>query len=174
MSNGRSWVAAPTPGGCGAHGKRMLTKAHVARSYTGLVTRASARQERYQILAAILAIRFPEKAPEFLVYQASIVRAERNYEGCQWVLYDRQYRREALARRDLNWSVPDTRLYNKAFTGRARAIPMCSYYLSDDHLANNCPVNPGATSNGMDLTPIIRVLACRSHAEISMRASAGG
>ena len=48
--NGRSWVAAPTPGRCGAHGKRMLTKAHVARSYTGLVTRASARQERYQLL----------------------------------------------------------------------------------------------------------------------------
>ncbi len=110
------------------------------------VTSISLWLERFSVMAAILAIRFPEKAPEFLAYQASIVRAERNYEGCQWVLYDRQYRREALARRDLNWSVPNTRLYNEAFTGRARAIPRCSYCLSDDHLANNCPVNPGATS----------------------------
>jgi len=34
-------------------------------------------------MAAILAARFPEKAPELLVYQATIIRAERNYEGKQ-------------------------------------------------------------------------------------------
>ena len=50
----------------------------------------------------------------FTYHQASIVRAERNYEGNRWVVYDRQYRREALARKDLNWSMPDSRLYNKA------------------------------------------------------------
>ena len=56
-------------------------------------------------------------------YQASIVRAARNFEGTAWVAYDRQYRRKALARRDLNWSQPNSRLYNEAFTGRAKAIP---------------------------------------------------
>ena len=56
--------------------------------------------------------------------------------------YDRRYRRDALARKDLNWSVPDPRLYNEAFTGRARAIPRCSYCLDDDHHFNNCPKNP--------------------------------
>ncbi len=110
------------------------------------VTSISLWLERFSIMAAILATRFPEKAPEFLAYQASIVRAERNYEGCQWVLYDRQYRREALARRDLNWSVPNTRLYNEAFTGRARVIPRCSYCLGDDHLVGSCPVNPASVS----------------------------
>jgi len=39
------------------------------------------------------------------------------------VVYDRQYRRVALALKDLNWSVPNVRLYNEAFTGRARAGP---------------------------------------------------
>ncbi len=49
----------------------------------------------------------------------ALVTAERNYEGKQWVAYDRQYHREALSRKDLNWSVPGPRLYNEAFTGRA-------------------------------------------------------
>ena len=49
-----------------------------------------------------------------------------------------------------NWSVLNVRLYNEAFTGRARAIPRCSYRaiprcsycLRDDHAAFACPSNP--------------------------------
>ena len=63
-------------------------------------------------MVAILSARFPEKAPELLAYQATIIRAERNYEGKQWVAYDK-----ALMRRGLNLSIPDSRLYNEAFTG---------------------------------------------------------
>ncbi len=61
------------------------------------VTEISQWLERYSLVAAILSTRFPEKAPELFAYQRSIVRVERNYEGKQWVAYDRQYRREALA-----------------------------------------------------------------------------
>ena len=60
-------------------------------------------------MAAVLATRFPEKAPELFAYQATIARAERNCEGKCWVSYD-QFQREALARKDLNWSVTDPRL----------------------------------------------------------------
>ena len=98
--------------------------------------------ERFAVMAAIITSRFPDKAPELFAYMATIVRAERNYEGKQWVAYDRRYRREALARKDLNWSVPDPRLYNEAFTGRARAIPRCTYCLQDDHTVASCPRNP--------------------------------
>lgn len=73
--------------------------------------------ERFSLMAAVLCTKFPHKAGEFLAYQASIIRAERNYEGKRWVAYDRQYHRQALARQDLNWSVTDARLYNEAFTG---------------------------------------------------------
>ena len=90
-------------------------------------------------MAAIIATRFPHKAPELFAYQATIVRAERNYEGKRWVAYDRQ---EALARRDLDWSVTDSRLYNEAFTGRARAIARCAVCLQDDDAASQCPRNP--------------------------------
>ena len=74
--------------------------------------------ERYSLMAAVLCSKFLDKAGELFAYQASIVRAKRNYEGKRWVAYDRQYRREALARKDLNWSITDPRLYNEAFTGR--------------------------------------------------------
>ncbi len=90
-------------------------------------------------MAALLSQRFPAKAPELFVYLATIVRAERNYEAGRWAAYDRQYRHEALARKSLDWSVPDPRLYNEAFTGRAKAIPRCAMCLMDDHQAHSYP-----------------------------------
>ena len=98
--------------------------------------------EKYSVMAALLASRFPEKASELFAYQASIIRAERNFEDRRWVAYDRCYRREALSQRNLDWSVPNARLYNEAFTGRARAIPRCSFCLQEDHVAQSCPRNP--------------------------------
>jgi hypothetical protein len=93
-------------------------------------------------MAAVICSRFPDKAPEMFAYLGTIVRAERNYEGQRWVTYDRQFRREALANKNLNWSVTDSRLYNEAFTGRAKAIARCSYCLQDDHADAYCPNNP--------------------------------
>ena len=98
--------------------------------------------EKYSVMAALLASRFPEKAPELFAYQASIVRAERNFDDRRWVAYDRCYRREALSQKNLDWSVPNARLYNEAFTGRARAVPRCSFCLQEDHISQACPRNP--------------------------------
>ena len=85
--------------------------------------------ERYSLMASMLATRFPEKAPELFAYQATIAWAERNHERKRRVSYDHQFQRETLARKDLNCSVTDPRLYNKAFTGRARAIARCPFCL---------------------------------------------
>ena len=53
-------------------------------------------------LASVLTSKHPTKAAEMWAYQSTIIRAARNYEGTAWVAYDRQYCREALARKDLN------------------------------------------------------------------------
>jgi len=50
-------------------------------------------------MAAILSQRFPQKAPELLAHLAMIVHSERNFESHHWVMYDRKFRREALARK---------------------------------------------------------------------------
>ena len=70
---------------------------------------------------------------------ATVVRAERNYESGRWVTYDRQFRRQALARKSLDWSVTDPRLYSEAFTGRAKSIPRCSTCLE---MTTSPPASP--------------------------------
>jgi hypothetical protein len=94
------------------------------------------------LMAVLLVTRFPEKGPELWAYQTTILRAAHNYEGSNWVAYDRQFRRDKLARKDLNWSSPNVRLYNEAFTGRAKTIPRCPHCLCEDHAGANCPDNP--------------------------------
>lgn len=98
--------------------------------------------ECYARMAALLVTRFPDKAPELWAYQTTIMRAAHNYEGANWVAYDRQFRRDMLARKDLNWSTPNPRLYSEAFTGRAKIIPRCQHCLSEDHSTALCPHNP--------------------------------
>lgn len=98
--------------------------------------------EKYSVMAAVLAQRFPEKAPELFAYQAHMIRCERNYQSQQWVAYDRRFRKEALAAKSLDWSIPNQRLFQEAFTGRAKDIPRCTYCLEDDHLTAACPSNP--------------------------------
>ena len=106
------------------------------------ITDLSQWLEKYSVMAAALAQRFPEKAPELFAYQAHIIRCERNYQRQQWVAYDRRFRKEALALKSLDWSMPNQRLFQEAFTGRAKDIPRCSYCLEDDHVAAACPSNP--------------------------------
>ena len=93
-------------------------------------------------MAAVLSTRFQEKAPELFTYQASIIRAEQNFDDGRWVVYGCCYRREALAQKHLNWSIPNPHLYNKAFTGRAKTIPRCSFCLQEDHATRHYLHNP--------------------------------
>lgn len=106
------------------------------------ITNLNIWHECYGKMVAILCTRFPEKSPELWAYQSSIIRAARNYETGAWVAYDRQYRREALAAKILNWSTPNHQLYSEAFTGQVKIISRCSICLSNAHLANQCPSNP--------------------------------
>ncbi|KAL5459763.1 hypothetical protein EMCRGX_G033134 [Ephydatia muelleri] len=73
--------------------------------------------EGFAQLASVLTTKHPTKSAELWAYQSAIIRAARNFEGTAWVAYDRQFRREALARKDLNWSVTNSRLNSEAFTG---------------------------------------------------------
>ena len=98
--------------------------------------------ECYARMTALLVTRFPQKGPELWAYQSTIVKAAHNYEGSNWVAYNRQFRRDMLARKHLNWSVPNARLYNEAFTGRAKCILRCPHCLGDDHTASSCSLNP--------------------------------
>ncbi len=131
------------------------------------ITNISRWVEGFSVMAAILNLRYPEKATEFLVYQALIVRSERNYEGHQRVLYDRQFRREALARQDLNWSVVNSRLYSETFTGRAKAIPRCPHCLSDDHMQTTCIRNLSNIAVAAGI-PLPALTQCPAHVAMAI------
>ena len=102
----------------------------------------------------MLVSRFPEKKPELWAYQSTILNAAHSYEVATWVAYDRQFRREMLARKDLNWSVPNSRLYNEAFTGRAKLMQRCQHCLSEDHGSTGCPQYPNPMLVGWFHPPV--------------------
>ena len=54
------------------------------------------------MMAATLVTSFFKRAPELFAYQVH----HKNYESGRWVAYDQHFRREALARKDLNWLKP--------------------------------------------------------------------
>ena len=95
---GDIWVDDPAPSDTGNQPRRLTRKPPVTDIKVWL--------ECYARMAAILATRFPLKAPELWAYQSTIVKAAHNYEGANWVAYDCQFRRDTLARKDLNWSRP--------------------------------------------------------------------
>ena len=45
--------------------------------------------ECYRRMATLTSTRFPDKAPELWAYQSTIWRAAHNYDGANWVAYDR-------------------------------------------------------------------------------------
>ena len=73
--------------------------------------------ECYGCMAAVLTARFSQKAPELWAYQTTILHAAHAYKGANWVAYDRLFRREMCAKKDLNWSVPNLRLYSQVSWG---------------------------------------------------------
>ena len=64
----------------------------------------------YARMAAVMDTCFPEKAPELWAYHTTILHAAHAYEGANWVTYDCLFRRKMLAKKDLNWSVINSRL----------------------------------------------------------------
>ena len=69
--------------------------------------------ECYASMAALLATRYPNKAAELLAYQRTILCAHRDFEGEAWATYDTCYRRQAAAKKSLDWSQVDFNLYNQ-------------------------------------------------------------
>ena len=115
------------------------------------VTNISQWIKRLSVMAAILVTYLLPGESTIISGLSSTDRSIRA--ELQWVIYDHQYRRDALARKDLNWSVLNSRLYNEAFTGRARAIPRCTHCLGDDHAVGSCPLNPSFNVVGVAPSP---------------------
>ena len=85
------------------------------RPRRGLITDIALWTECYASLVTVLPTKFPEKAPQFMCYLRTIVRASRNFEGSAWASYDAAYRRQAANQKSLDWAAIDSTIY-EAFT----------------------------------------------------------
>ena len=94
--------------------------------------------ECYSTMVAVLASRFPDKVPQLMTYQKTIVKAHRTYAGHAWVTYDLAYRRRAANLKSLDWGAIDFNLYTETFACRGKAIPRCKFCSSDLHTSDEC------------------------------------
>ena len=126
------------------------------------VTNISQWMERFATMAALLSQRFPTKAPELFTELATVVRAERNYEAGRWAAYDCQYRREALARKSLDWSVQIQGYTTKPSLGGQRLF-QGAVCLINNHQAHSCPQGPNQAWLGWPANLLPWSHGCSSH-----------
>ena len=100
--------------------------------------------ECFSYMVEVLTTGHPQKTPEFMAYQRTIVRAQRSFSGEGWITYDTCFRRKAAATKSLDWGQVDFTLYNETFTGRAKAISRCKFCSSEHHTSTECQFAPEA------------------------------
>jgi hypothetical protein len=93
----------------------------------------------YAALVGVLSRGYPTMVPEFMSYQAMIIKCSRDFQGPAWVQYDRAYRRQVAQTKDLRWSRLNPTLYSLCFAGKAKRHVVCATCLSDTHATENCP-----------------------------------
>ncbi len=69
----------------------------------GLVMDLLLWTECYATLVAVLSVHYPHKAPHFMAYLRTIIRASHNFEGVAWASCDMAYRRQAANQHSLDW-----------------------------------------------------------------------
>ena len=104
-----------------------------------LVTDVLVWVQCFSAMVGALSTTYPDKVPEFMAYQALIVKCSRDYEGLGWVMYDRAFHRQVAVTKDLNWSKLNPTLHSLCLAGKARRNKFCSFCLSDNHATEQCP-----------------------------------
>ena len=102
-------------------------------------------------MVGVLLKAYPSMMPEFMSYQATIIKCVRDFDGLAWAQYDRAYHQVAQTK-ELHWSKPNPTLYSLCFAGKARCyIIVCSFCLSNNHSSDQCPENPNMPSAAFTL-----------------------
>ena len=111
----------------------------------------------YAAMVGVLSKAYPSMVPEFMSYQATIIKCARDFDGLAWAQYDRAYRRQVAQTKELRWSKLNPTLYSLCFAGKARRHVVCSFCLSDNHSSEQCPENPNCLAASLPLyhTPAV-------------------
>ena len=94
--------------------------------------------QSFSAMVGVLASRYSHKVAQLMAYQATIIKCYTDFEGSAWMAYDRAYRRQAAAKKSLDWSQLNPTLYSLCFAGRAKRDLVCTNCLSHDHKSEDC------------------------------------
>jgi hypothetical protein len=95
----------------------------------------------YTAMVGVLSKAYPSMVPEFMSYQATIIKCARDFDGLAWAQYDRAYRRQVAQTKELRWSKLNPTLYSLCFAGKAKRHIVCAFCLSDNHSSEQCAEN---------------------------------
>ena len=95
----------------------------------------------FAALVEVLSRAYPTMVPEFMSYQAIIIKCARDFHGLAWAQYDRAYRRQVAHTKDLRWSRLNPTLYSLCFAGKAKHLIVCASCFSDSHATDQCLEN---------------------------------
>ena len=106
----------------------------------------------FGIYMAVLTQKYPERISDLLGYQHLIITASLEYEGDNWLGYDRQFRLTAAATQKTTWGYVDQTLWSLAFSSKAKTT-RCQYCFSVNHKATECGWAPEHSASNPTIQP---------------------
>lgn len=92
----------------------------------------------FGIYVSIRGTHLPAAIPEFMAYMSMMVRVNQEYAGTAWLNYDTLFRKHAALKRDTKWSVINTTIYARCFTGAPRNPVKCGICAAASHDTQDC------------------------------------
>ena len=92
----------------------------------------------FGVFVSVHGAQCPGLIPELMAYMSLIIRVSQEYAGMAWWNYDVLFRRHAALKQDNKWSVINTTLYARCFTGAPRNPMRCEMCLATTHETRDC------------------------------------
>ena len=94
----------------------------------------------FAVYVAVVVQKQPERVADLMAYATSIAKASKKYRWPSWVVYDQNFRQEAVSSPAQPWSKIDPSIYSQCFLGMARSTEgWCQTCQSLDHATLDCP-----------------------------------
>ena len=84
--------------------------------------------------------------PELMAYMVSIVRVSREHSGLGWVQYNALFWNHTTLKEDTKWSIINTTLHARCFTGALREVVRCELCWATSYHTKDCSYLAGTDS----------------------------
>ena len=112
------------------------TEARIRRAHT--VQDIFTWVQCFGLYMSVLAPQHPDRIPELMAFQSTIVRASQDYAGLAWVQYDSAFRQQAALTGLTQWSAINSTIYTLCFAGAARTATRCELCFATTHFSKEC------------------------------------